>query len=87
MSDLVIYVAGREDSTLPARLGLAVKGRSLGAVGRNRVKRRIRAAFARCEASGVDVVVRADGRAEGVAFQKLVEALRLSIRRATGAAM
>lgn len=57
-----------------ARLGLAVK--ASGAVRRNRIKRRLRAAFRAGASDGVDCVARADDRAASVAFQELVETFR-----------
>jgi len=67
----------------PARLGLAV--RCTGAVARNRVKRRIRAAFRLLgPVDGYDVVVRADDRALNTEHSRLVEDLRLALDRVTG---
>lgn len=46
------------------------------AVVRNRIKRRIRAAFVACDpAVGYDVVIRADERAESMGFTDLTDAL------------
>ncbi|MGI8407346.1 MAG: ribonuclease P protein component [Actinomycetota bacterium] len=71
-------------STSPAaegiRLGLAV--RASGAVQRNRVKRRLREAFrvaARTSGTGVDVVIRADGRAAMIPFQELEALARRAV--------
>lgn len=61
----------------PSRLGLAVPARSGGAVQRNRIKRRIRAAFREAApATGVEVVVRARPEASHVKFQEMEELLR-----------
>ena len=46
------------------------------AVVRNRIKRRVRAAFVACDpAAGYDVVVRVDERAEKMSFTDLIGAL------------
>ena len=80
-----LYFAGREDPDLPARLGLAVRARSVNAVARNRIRRRLRAAFGRCGVTGLDVVIRADPAVATVSFQDLVEELCREVRRARGA--
>ncbi len=65
---LTLHVlANGQDS---ARLGLAVRAK--GAVQRNRIKRRLRAAAGQADLGAYDVVVRADARALGVDFQELV---------------
>lgn len=65
------------------RLGLAVTVRPAGAVVRNRVRRRLRAAFERCPtAAPIDVVVRADGRVARMDFQELVRILCGCLERA-----
>ncbi|MQA99571.1 MAG: ribonuclease P protein component [Actinobacteria bacterium] len=65
------------------RLGLAVGVRDAGAVVRNRVRRRLRAAFERCSiARPMDVVVRADDRVARMDFQELVSLLCGSLERA-----
>jgi ribonuclease P protein component len=52
-------------------------------VARNRAKRRLRAAFAKCApASGYDVVVIADERVNSSAFGKIVDDLRIAMRAA-----
>ena len=62
-----------------ARLGLVVRAPS--AVIRNRVKRRLRAAFRQVGAeSGTDVVIRADARAAGKDFQEMVALLKRALR-------
>ncbi|MGH2773908.1 MAG: ribonuclease P protein component [Actinomycetota bacterium] len=70
----------------PSRLGLAVKCRR-GAVARNRVKRRIRAAFRLLEPiDGYDVVVRADDRVLATEYSRVVEDLGAALHRVTGGA-
>lgn len=63
-----------------SRLGVAVRARN--AVTRNRIKRRIRAAFreARTEES-YDVVVRAEGATATMNFQELSGMLASALRR------
>lgn len=60
----------------PGRLGIAATAR--GAVQRNRIKRRLRAAFRDAEIDGVDVVARADSRITRTDYQELVNAFRAS---------
>ncbi|MGH2735138.1 MAG: ribonuclease P protein component [Actinomycetota bacterium] len=80
---LTAVVVVREDE-MGSRLGLAVRTRG-GSVVRNRVRRRLREAFRRCDAEpGLDVVVRADERAGEVAFQELVEDLCGAVAIAAG---
>lgn len=85
---LTAYACRRPDGLGPARLGLVVGARCGGAVVRNRIKRRVRAAFfGACGASqGVDVVVYAAPGAVRAPFQDLVVALRraLELRREEG---
>lgn len=80
-SGVVICAAPGE--TEKTRLGLAV--RASGAVERNRVKRRLRAAcrtvLAEAQRSPVDLAVRADGRAASVSFQELVNLFRTAVSR------
>jgi ribonuclease P protein component len=64
-----------EAGPTPSRLGLVVRARNRAVV-RNRIKRRIRAAFAACDpAPGFDVVVRVDERAEKMPFTDLIGTL------------
>ncbi len=86
LDGLTVYVAPRPDPASPARLGLAVRGHSLSAVVRNRIRRRLRAAFVRCGFSGVDVVVRGEQPVATLPFQVLVERLCGGIQKALGAA-
>ena len=68
----------------PSRLGLAIRCRR-GAVARNRVKRRIRAAFRQLgPVGGYDVVVRADDRAMETEYSSLVKDLGAALDRVTG---
>lgn len=61
----------------PARLGIAVPATAGEAVARNRIKRRLRAAFLRATPPpGLDVVVRARAEASTVPFQELEEAVK-----------
>ena len=72
-----IHVTPGLDPTSPSRLGLAVSARSGGAVQRNRIKRRVRAAFRHAApVEGLDVVVRAREGAVGVEYQEMEETLR-----------
>lgn len=66
--------AVRKTALGPSRLGLAVPATVGGAVERNRIKRRLRAAFRLAAPStGLDVVVRARAEAATVPFQELEE--------------
>ena len=78
---VAVHVAfGSEATGGASRLGLAVTVRG-GAVVRNRVKRRIRAAFRMSPVRpGQDVVVRADDRAASAAFSALRADLELALR-------
>ena len=72
-----IHVVRAADPASPSRLGLAVSARSGGAVGRNRIKRRVRAAFRHAApAAGLDVVVKARPAARTAPFQELEETLQ-----------
>lgn len=65
----------------PSRLGLAVRCKR-GAVARNRVKRRLRAAFLQLESvRGYDVVVQADDRILATEYSALVEDLGVALDR------
>ena len=86
LDGLTVYVAPRPDPASPARLGLSVRGRALSAVVRNRIRRRLRAAFLRCQVSGVDVVVRGEAPVATLPFQDLVDRLCGGIQRALGGA-
>jgi ribonuclease P protein component len=71
-----IYTRRRDDGA-PARLGIAVGRRAGRAVARNRIKRRLRAAFeAAGERTGIDVVAHGSERTLYASFQELVDAFR-----------
>ena len=60
----------------PARLGVSVSGRRGRAAARNRIKRRLRAAFrASAARDGLDVVIEAGPDAGTTDFQELVRAI------------
>jgi ribonuclease P protein component len=65
-----------ERSPGSTQLGLAVPRSAGGAVRRNRIKRRLRAAFRAAGLHDVRLVVRAGAGAERVPFQEMAESLR-----------
>jgi ribonuclease P protein component len=72
----VVHFAAAEGAG-PSRLGLSVPARAGGAVQRNRIKRRLRAAFRSSAAgAGLDVVIRADAGTAAVEFQELEKDLK-----------
>ncbi len=72
-----IYLVPAQTPSAPSRLGLAVPARAGGAVQRNRIKRRVRAAFRlTAPGTGLDVVVRARPAAGQVDFQELEDSLK-----------
>lgn len=73
-------VAVRREDGGEARLALAV--RAGGAVTRNRVKRRLRAAVRESGVAGVDLVVKADRSVLGKEYQEMVELVRRAAERA-----
>lgn len=80
---MAVAVASQQPDA-PSRLGLAVRCKR-GAVARNRVKRRLRAAFLQAgSAGGYDVVVRADDRLLGMEYSALVDDLKMALDRVTG---
>ena len=81
---LTVVVAARPDPGAPSRLGMSVGTRAGGAVARNRIKRRLRAAFVAAIPRGHDVIVRADERAAVEGFQELVIDMETAVSRASG---
>lgn len=80
-----MHVLERADPASRSRMGIAVDGSRHGAVGRNRIKRRVRMALRACEVGpGRDVVIRAGAEAGTLDFQKLVGNVREALTR-TGA--
>lgn len=80
---VTVFVRERADDE-PARLGLAAVGPG-GAVVRNRIRRRLRAAFEHCESrAGIDVAVRGTNETTGSDFQDLVDSLREALNAAGG---
>jgi ribonuclease P protein component len=82
---LTVFVAHGAVGT-GSRVGITVPGTVGGAVTRNRLRRRLRAAFDRIETHGErDVVVRADAGAAEATFHQLEEDLRMALSRANRA--
>jgi ribonuclease P protein component len=79
-----VVVAARPEPGAPSRLGMSVRTRTGTAVARNRIKRRLRAAFVAAIPPGHDVVVHADERAAAEGFQELVTHLKMAVTRAVG---
>jgi ribonuclease P protein component len=79
---LTVVVAAHPEPGAPSRLGMSVRTRARSAVARNRIKRRLRAAFVAGVPSGHDVIVKADDRAAEEEFQKLVISLVNAVSRA-----
>lgn len=83
---IAVAAATADDVTAPSRLGLAVGRGAGGAVVRNRVKRRLRAAWGRAAIPpGYDVVMRASRAAAEMDFQDLVDHVKSAVTRATTA--
>lgn len=78
-----VMAAEAIDPAAPARLGLAV-GRGAGtAVTRNRIRRRLRAAWAESTPPpGYEVVMRATPAVSDVDFQELVKHVKIAVSRA-----
>jgi ribonuclease P protein component len=73
---LTVFALDREDSG-PTRLGLAVSAREASAVVRNRIRRRLRAAFRELEAPpGLDVMIKAKAEIATQPYQEMVNHLR-----------
>lgn len=80
----VAAAVANRDPEEPSRLGLAVRCKG-GAVARNLVKRRLRAAFRQIEpAAGYDFVLRADDRVLDVEYSTLVAELGSALDRVVG---
>jgi ribonuclease P protein component len=79
---VTVFVATRPEPSGP-RLGLAIPTSVGNAVTRNRLRRRLKAAFGTCPVGADrDVVVRAESSARDTTFQELVEALEGALREA-----
>jgi ribonuclease P protein component len=82
---VTVHACPSEGGRDHARLGLVVPGRGVSAISRNRMKRRLRAAFAATAAPpGFDFVVRARPDVEHVDFQLLVDELRHGVEVTAG---
>jgi ribonuclease P protein component len=79
---LTVFVSRRPEGTAPSRIGMSV--RAHGSVERNRVRRRLRAAFRAAAPPGYDVVIRTDRGAASVDFQELVKYVEMALTRAAG---
>jgi ribonuclease P protein component len=87
MSDGITVFVGRTEEARPARLGLSVRATSGSAVTRNRIKRRIRAAWRNlAPVEGAEVVVQADRSTADAAFQDLENHLVKALAKAGGLA-
>jgi ribonuclease P protein component len=81
--ELLSVYGRRTEPGSPVRFGLAVGGRGISAVRRNRIRRRLRAALREAKVpAGLEFVVRAGAEAERVSFQLLVEDLEGALERA-----
>lgn len=77
-----MFVRRREDAG-EVRLGCVIRSR--GAVTRNRIRRRAREALAAAgPPAGMDVVIRADGAAEELEFQEMVDTIKQALGRERG---
>jgi ribonuclease P protein component len=83
--ELTVRVSALERRSEPSRLGLVVRGADT-AVLRNRIRRRLRAAFCRSGFRGHDVIVVATQRSATTDFQALVDQLREALSRAAAGA-
>ena len=76
----ITVIGARSDAEIASRLGLVVPATAGPAVIRNRIRRRLRAAFVAAQpASGFDVVVRADAHAGEAEFQQVVDNLKRAL--------
>lgn len=79
-----VIVAPSVTPTTPSRLGLAVGRGSGTAVTRNRIRRRLRAAWRESEPPpGLEVVMRSGPTAASMDFQELVKHVKTALSRAT----
>lgn len=82
---LTVIAAPAADPGAPSRLGLAVGRSAGGAVTRNRIKRRLRAAWRlTAPPAGLDVVVRPAGGVATMPFQDLENHLKRALTRVSG---
>ncbi|MGH2757017.1 MAG: ribonuclease P protein component [Actinomycetota bacterium] len=80
---LTVWAVPAADPALASRLGLTVRRSTGNSVTRNRIKRRIRHAFAETlPVNGFDVVARADAEAIGRNYQELKDDLRRALAAA-----
>jgi ribonuclease P protein component len=84
-SDGVTIIAARaEDVGAAPKLGLAVGRASGNAVTRNRIRRRLRAAWTESDpGSGIEAMVRAAPAVASMDFQDLVQHMKIALSRAT----
>ncbi|HET7482493.1 MAG TPA: ribonuclease P protein component, partial [Actinomycetota bacterium] len=82
---VVVTCAPRPDGG-PARVGLSVRRTAGGAVQRNRIKRRLRAAASSCELPpGADFVISGDASVATADFDRLVSAVAEAAAEVGGA--
>jgi ribonuclease P protein component len=77
-----VVVARRRPEGGPSRLGMSVRTGAGSAVERNRIRRRVRAAFVAAAPPGYDVVVRADASVAQTSYQELVSNMKDALTRA-----
>jgi ribonuclease P protein component len=77
-----VVVARRHPEDAPSRLGMSVRAGALGAVGRNRIRRRLRAAFLVSAPPGYDVIVQAGPGVAEQDYQELAKAMKRGLNRA-----
>jgi ribonuclease P protein component len=80
---LTVWALPASDPAMASRLGLTVRKSTGNAVTRNRIKRRVRHAFAEAlPVEGFDVVARADTQAIGRNYQEMRDDLRRALTAA-----
>lgn len=80
---IVVWAAPATDPAASSRLGLAVRRSAGNAVTRNRIRRRLRAAFAQSHpVPGYDVVARGELEVAGRNFQEVRKDLAAALRAA-----